>query len=122
MPFLCIGVTSASFKELGNINDLNNSLILLHKQSTKVSTYSLVLVFPMFCFLKQKNLKVVPIQGIGGRSFMTPARKVINSDLPNNHAMFTTPMYYNGLTLSPYLQKMILAIRSTHLHISFFLR
>ena len=31
LPFLCNGVTSLSFKDLRNINDLSTALILLHK-------------------------------------------------------------------------------------------
>ena len=36
LSFLCKGVTLASFKELGNIDDLNAVLIHLHKKSAKV--------------------------------------------------------------------------------------
>ena len=36
MPFLCKGVTSASFKELGKIEDLNVALMPLHKMSAKM--------------------------------------------------------------------------------------
>ena len=39
LSFLCKGLTSASFKELRNTDDLNVALILLHKKSTKTSAF-----------------------------------------------------------------------------------
>ena len=103
-------MTSASFKELGNIDDLNKALILSHKYSTKISAFSLVLVFSV-CFVslpKAKKLKVVPIQGFRGLSFMTSARKVKNFDPSNNPitmqcwpALYTTIDLYTPLTPPP---------------------
>ena len=75
----------------------------------------------MLCFLKEKKLKVVSIQGIKGHSFTTSARKVKNSDPSNNHAMLTTmdlhsppPSLPSKNDVSEFFPK-TLAIKSTHL-------
>ena len=61
-----------------NIDDLK--IALSHKWPTKISAFSLVLVFQYNLFLKVKKLKVFRSQCIKGHLFMTPAKKVKHSD------------------------------------------
>ena len=50
LHFLCRGVALASFKELGNIEDLNVALEPLHKMSAKTSAFPLTILVEISLF------------------------------------------------------------------------
>ena len=59
-PFLCTSVTSANFKEEGKLEDLIALFILVHKKSTNISTFSLIILVRILIFcatLVLSNLK-----------------------------------------------------------------
>ena len=61
LPFLCMGVTPANFKEEGKLKDLIALFMLVHKKSANISIFALIILVGMSAFreaLVLSNLRI----------------------------------------------------------------
>ena len=61
LPFLCMGVTPANFKEEGKLKDLIALFMLVHKMSANISIFALIILVGMSAFreaLVLSNLRI----------------------------------------------------------------